>query len=85
MSSLVEVRKGVPGDAQEHSFMNATLQNHGGDEGIAFSIATYVAVPESMTGEDEIATYIEGVLRRAASAVGALTFEVEIGPEDPDR
>jgi hypothetical protein len=88
----VQIRTGRSAGEQESSFMNATLQNVGGDDGIAFSIATFVEVPAELvnTGLDPegrgVAEYLRGLfwlLDRHAAAEGfSVRFEIEVGRED---
>jgi len=89
-----EIRRGISAHDQEFSFTNATLQSvwRTGEDGtrelanVAFSIAAYVAVPEYASGDiDSVIAFLRRVLDTATHASnGALTFEVEIGPEEDE-
>lgn len=79
MSGL-EIETGVCGNDQEGSFMNATLQSHGELE---FSIATYVSVPDEITSEGELQSYLTlllGGLLYRADGKSPVSFEVQLGP-----
>lgn len=78
----VTLETGICAGAQESSFMNATLQSAG--PRVAFSIATFVAVPADVIagGEVAVAGYLNTLLARLATQEPALSFEVQVGPED---
>lgn len=77
---LVKIDRGVSEEAQEGSFMNATLQDAGG--GMAMSIATTLQVPEHIAaeGEEAVAKYVQNTLVHAGSTSSRLRFHVQIGP-----
>ena len=79
MSMLLQVDEGIPGDEQESSFMNATLQSAG--DLVDFSVSTSIDVPEQISaqGESAVKGYIEDVLRAACLAHPALSFQVQVG------
>lgn len=93
MSDRIEIRTGVTGDAQESSFMNATLQSveRTGADGtrelanLAFSIAVYVGVDgDNITSEDELASHLRDVLAPLVVQPG-VKVEIELGPEREDE
>lgn len=75
----VEVRVGPTAASQESEFMNATLQFNGTDT-VAYSIATYLAVPDGDV--EATAETLRAALAAAAGAVPGLRFVVEVGPID---
>ena len=56
-SKRLDITKGITGDGQEGSFMNATLQSAQGGE-LEFSVAIYIDVPETVRGEDALADFL---------------------------
>ena len=77
----VQIETGVCGDAQESSFMNATLQQAGNQDRIEFSIATYVTVPaEALTDEDSVADFLEYLLDSICRNHMDISFHVQVGP-----
>lgn len=78
----VNIQTGCDEQSQESSFMNATLQGAGTE--VAFSIATELDVPESISnqGEQAVAEYLRKVLTIAATAAAeyGLSFDVQVGP-----
>lgn len=93
MSAPIEIRTGVSGEAQESSFMNATLQSveRTGADGkpeladLAFSIAVYVDVDgDNITSEDALASHLRDVLAPLVAQPG-VKVEIELGPEREDE
>lgn len=80
-SRRVDVALGWPGDAQESSFMNATLQSAGAFE---FSIAMHVDLPEPES-EDQLADTLGMLLKEIADRHPEVEFEVKIGSAGPTR
>ena len=78
----VTLETGICADAQESSFMNATLQSAG--TALAFSIATFIDVPASVIADGEVAVarYLQALLTRVTKQEPALGFEVQVGPEN---
>lgn len=71
----IKITQGIDEEAQESSFMNATLQGWGK---VAFSISTTVKVPQSMQDDPEqVARWVESALNPFDS--GVVDFEVQIG------
>lgn len=77
------ITTGVPGNDQEGSFMNATLQDDAW--GHEFSVSIHVAVPFDCT-EDELRDYLRDVFQTAIDATdrefaqGTLNVEIQLGP-----
>jgi hypothetical protein len=77
---LVTIETGIPGDTQESSFMNATLQEVGND--LSMSIASHFQVPDCIAhqGENAVSTFVKSKLNSAASQCVGLHFHVQVGP-----
>lgn len=73
------ISTGIPGEAQESSFMNATLQDAGD---LDFSVAVHVAVPTEIETENALREYLHTVFADALDVTdryyGRGTVEVEI-------
>jgi hypothetical protein len=67
-------------DAQQGSFMNATLQSAGVN--IAFSVAATVLVPGGIValGIQVVADFLNESLNAAAMASDGISFTVQVGP-----
>lgn len=74
----LKIETSVPGNDQEGSFANATLQTI--REDFEFSIATYISVSPSVTTEAELATLISNVLAPIVADDPRISFEVQLGP-----
>lgn len=75
----LKIETGIPGEDQQSSFMNATLQETA-DCSLEFSIATYISVSPSLRTEEELASLISNVLGPVVAADPRVSFEVQIGP-----
>lgn len=77
------ITTGVPGDDQESSFMNATLQQAGDKWSIEFSVACHIGIPAGPAEHDEdaLADYLRDVLERVHIVAPELNWEIQIGPE----
>jgi len=82
----VKVESGISEDDQTSSFQNATLQGAdvsvaGSDTTVAFSIATFLVIPDfiAQKGELEVAGYIKMILSKASEVAPGLSFEVQVG------
>ena len=77
------ITTGVPGDDQESSFMNATLQS---TSGLEFSVAVHIGVPGDMDTEEKLRRYLHDVFQTAIEVtekkfgVATLNVEIQIGP-----
>jgi len=80
-SERLRIFMGICGDAQESSFMNATLQSTANDPNLEFSIATYVEIPANITTETQLADFLGGIFGEVAYQNPRLHFEIQIGPE----
>jgi hypothetical protein len=86
------ITTGVPGDDQESSFMNATLQSTSGPgkgdlgDDLEFSIAVHVGVPGDVDTEEKLRRYLHDVFQTAIEVteekfgVATLNVVIEIGP-----
>ncbi len=81
----LKIEAGIPGNDQESSFTNATLQTI--REDLEFSIATYISVGESVKTEADLASLISNVLAPIVAEDPRISFEVQLGPygEGPDE
>ena len=76
---MIEFELGICGDAQESSFMNATLQNVNGSP-LEFSIAVYVDINAADLTEGDVEEYLEDVFA-GLSGRPDVNVRIQIGPE----
>jgi len=77
-SEKLKITLGVPGDAQESSFMNATLQWTANDPELAFSIAVHLEVPADVVNEDRLATYLGNIFGDIVHTHPEVHVEIQI-------
>ena len=76
----LEITLGIPGNDQEGSFMNATLQDTGNDPNLEFSIAVHVEIPAEIKDEESLAEYLGGIFQHVVALHPMLHVEMQIGP-----
>lgn len=77
----LQITLGVPGDAQESSFMNATLQSTENEPNLEFSIAVHVEVPAAIKDEEALADYLGSIFGQIRHDHPELHVEIQLGPE----
>lgn len=80
-SPRFKIFMGIPGDDQESSFMNATLQQSSGEPTLEFSIATHLDVPKYVRSEDSLANWLNMVFGDFVHEHPEVEIEIQIGPE----
>lgn len=81
-SERLRIHGGICGDAQEGSFMNATLQSTGNEPNLEFSIAVHVEVPAEIVTEELLMDYLGGLFGQVVHAHRELHIEIQLGPEE---
>ena len=84
-SERLKITLGVPGDDQESSFMNATLQWTANDPELAFSIAVNVGVPADVVNEEQLATYLGGIFGDVVHEHPEVHVEIQLGPMEDEE
>jgi hypothetical protein len=80
-SERLTITLGVPGDAQQSDFMNATLQTTGNDPNLEFSVAVHVEIPSHIVKEDQLAEYLGAIFAQVTNLQPALHVDIQLGPE----
>jgi hypothetical protein len=80
-SERLHITGGIPGDAQEGSFMNATLQSTANDPNLEFSVAVHVEIPLQITSEERLMEYLGGIFGDVVHQHPELHVEIQLGPE----
>lgn len=81
-SERLKITMGICGDAQEGSFMNATLQSTQNAPNLEFSVACHVEIPAHIKTEDALAHYLGGIFGDVIDRHPGLHFEIQLGPAD---
>ncbi len=78
----VRIETGHPGDEQESSFMNGTLQTVG--HNIAMTVQTFIKVPHIVhtLGENAVLAYVHNMLTKVHETHPEMTFDVQIGQDN---
>lgn len=77
----LQITLGVPGNDQEGSFMNATLQSTENEPNLEFSVAVHVEVPGEIQDEEALAEYLGGIFGQIRHDHPELHIEIQLGPE----
>jgi len=79
-SERLQITLGIPGDHQEGSFMNATLQGTGNHD-LEFSVAVHVEIPERIKTQEQLADYLgHEIFGQVVHDNPALHVEIQLGP-----
>lgn len=72
---------GIPGNDQESSFTNATLQSTANDPNLEFSIAVHVEIPALVRSEESLAGWLNLIFEDFVYQHPEVHVEIQIGPE----
>lgn len=75
-----EIALGIPGDAQESDFMNATLQPTGKGN-LEFSVSVLIEVPEEIETEMELAEYLWSLFEPFTRRNRDVSVQIQLGPQ----
>jgi hypothetical protein len=84
-SERLKIFGGITGDAQEGSFMNATLQSTGNDPNLEFSVAVHVEIPAAIETQEQLMNFLGGIFGEVIYQQDGLHVEIQLGPAEDGR